>query len=142
MKNILLMQDFLAERRLDYVIAAGPQLLAPEADDASTSYLRWLDGHTVMQHRYFDQPADQGACKGTAGPRTHAAFAIALLDFAGEMKRSRGSRSVARKLSALAARLKAHDEDWRFCNAQFEALRKSAPSAHAVTGSQPQGAPS
>ena len=115
-KNVLLMQAFLKERGIAYVLAAEDELLEMlEADDLK-DYLDWLDPRHVLLHRYFVSKADRAAGGTNAGPRCHAAFAIELLSFYGRMQLERGNNEIGDRILQQAQGLKQHDQDWNYCN--------------------------
>ena len=119
-RNVLLMQDYLKDRGIDHVIATGDELFGAAACGDAAEYMHWIDRQSIFVHRYFADMADRSACKVSSGPRTQAAFAIALLDFVGQMKLQQGNQDSGSRLLRHAAKLKATDKNWLFCSAHFE----------------------
>lgn len=114
-KNVLLVQAFLKERKIDYVIATEDQLFEMTAIDDSTGYLRWLDKGALLLHQYFSCKADRAAGGRNAGRRCHAALAIEILSFAGHRQVERGNHGFGQRMLNYASHLRATDKDWEFC---------------------------
>jgi hypothetical protein len=113
MKNSLLIQAFLKERRIDYVIATQYLRNHFYLED----YFDRLDASAVLWHDYFIRKADLARDMLHAGRRSHAAFAVDILSLFGRMQSERGNKDRGRRIESYASHLRATDEDWKFCRA-------------------------
>lgn len=113
-KNALLAQAFLRERGIPYVLATqylpGPRAQGPHIKD----FCGGFDTSSMLWHQYFTSLADRAADGRHAGPRSHAAFAIAVLGLYGALQVKRGNTDFGRQIKDYAAHLRAHDSDWKF----------------------------
>jgi hypothetical protein len=115
LKNALLAQAFLKERKIDYVLATQHLPRLKEKHIYLEAYFNRLDTSAVLWHQYFIAKADRAAVGGHAGPRSHAAFAIALLRFFGRMKLKQDNKGIGRSIVKYASHLTTTDEDWNYC---------------------------
>lgn len=115
-KNALLAQAFLRERKINYVLATQDGLAGLRDIEYAKAYADQLDTGAVFQHRYFLSRADLAADGHHGGPRCHAAFAIALLGLFGEMQMARGNADLGRRICSHASDLRANDQEWMKCN--------------------------
>ena len=136
-KNMLALQDFCRRHQIDCLLA-NQHLPAPKRQaDHLACFDNQLDDRQILGSQLFRFRPDRAADRTHGGPRTHAAFAIALLDRYAVLTARKGDRDRADKLAVLARKLKATDPDWAFCHAEIARMRQEKSRARAA--GQPQG---
>ena len=116
LKNALLAQVFLKERGIPHVLTTQSLPKASARSPYLKDYCGRLDESTILWHQYFTSLVDRAADKKHAGPRSHAAFAIAVLGFYGSMQVLGGNPGIGHRVSGYAAHLRANDGDWKYFN--------------------------
>ncbi len=115
MKNALMAQAFLKERRINVVLATHNPQFSQNTLPYLQPFFAQLDPGAVLQHSFFAARADKAADNTHAGPRSHAAFAIAALGSYGNQLRGWGNIRLGAKIAAHAAHLQATDPDLAYC---------------------------
>jgi len=114
LKNALLAQAFLKERKIDYILATEYLPRSRQNFVYLEDYFDRLDASAVLWHKYFRTKADLAADQAHGGRRCHAAFAIEVLGLFGHMQLERGHEHRGRRIANYGSRLRATDEDWNY----------------------------
>jgi hypothetical protein len=114
LKNALLAQAFLKERKIDYILATQDLPRTRQDFVYLEDYFDRVDASAVLWHKCFRTKADLAADGVHSGPRCHAAFAIEVLSLFGHMQLERGQEHRGRRIANYGSRLRATDEDWRY----------------------------
>lgn len=123
MKNALLLQDFFKRRGIGYVLSSQHLTKARRRADYLQAFDADLDEQAFLEDRFFELRPDRAADGRHGGPRTHSAFAIAVMErFANAQIGSKRSARAA-KLLAYAKEQKQTNPDWAFFQS---ALNKDA----------------
>ena len=115
-KNVLQAQALLRARKIDHIIATQFLPRSPDKRTYLDDYFHRLDTSSVLWHRYFVKILDRAADTLHAGPRSHAVFAIELLDVFGRIQSRRGRDVIGRIVEARAAELRRANKDWAYWN--------------------------
>jgi hypothetical protein len=109
LKNILIIQNTLQK----HGIAGGIVLEELDEPGSPQEHLRpfreAIDWTRILTHSHFELCMDLAEDDSHAGPRTHAVFAIALLDFCGGLM---ADPSAGQALRRHAQQLMSTDPDW------------------------------
>ena len=143
MKNTLLLQDFFKRRGIGYVLTSQHLTRARRRFDYLKVFDDDLDTRAFLEDRIFALRPDRAADGAHGGPRTHAAFAIAVLDRFAAAQRDTGDPALAEKLARYVAVQKRKNPDWAFVRAaQKKAMQrakaKSQKGAAAPVAADPQ----
>lgn len=114
-KNVLLMQALLKERKIDYVLATEDKLFAMTEAGYLKDFADDLDPRPILLHRYLASRVDLAADGVNAGLRCHAAFAVALMAYYGQLLLERGSRQIGGRIADYASRFMDTDQNWIYC---------------------------
>ena len=115
LKNMLLICSFLKSHSFEFVVAVEDMPHLSDGFRGINPFLAELDEDRVLQHQFFRQKADRSADGNHAGPRSHAAFAIMVLNQFGYLLRSRQQSDLSDLIETEALRLMSEDEDFAFC---------------------------
>ncbi len=108
-RNALLMQSFCQVRNIDFIISAGTLVSTKYHGTIADQLYRHLDQMNILSHGIMHNKLDLASDGGHAGPKTHDALAIALLDKFVALQSWNG------KISGMAeyvTQLKAQNPDW------------------------------
>jgi len=114
LKNVLVIQGALRALGVSGVIAIQGLETAGRAEGHLAPFHAALDPAGLLVHSFFEIKADLAADDRHAGPRTHAAFAIALLHFCGGVLTDPDAGQALRR---EAEQLMQTDPDWAYYNA-------------------------
>jgi len=127
-KNMLLLQGHLKSMGTPYLIST--QHMPPSKGERVyiEPFYRNLDPTHLHHHRWFVVKADKAADGRHAGPRSHTACAITMLQAYGELLGNSGDNKRSNAVLKHARQLKRDDLDWGFCKLEVkqERLRKKA----------------
>lgn len=129
LKNMLCLQDFCRRHQIDYVLANQHTPANQRRKSPLAAFDDMLDDTAILESQLFDLRPDRAVDRTHGGPRTHAAFAIALLDRFARVLARKGDRPRARKLADHAKALKTSDPNWIYCQADMAQQRQKAAQA-------------
>jgi hypothetical protein len=109
LKNILIIQNVLKTHGIPGVIALEELAEAAAPQDHLAPFNDAIDHTAILTHSYFELCIDLAEDDSHAGPRTHAVFAIALLDFCSSVM---PDPKIAAAMWQHAQTLMATDPDW------------------------------
>lgn len=112
-KALLLMQAFCRQRGIGHVLAMQHRLPVGRRALLAREFLSELDRGSILFDRVFTVRPDKAADGKHGGPRSHAGFALSVLDHLA--RSAQADTGLAEVLPAYLDRAKASDPDWQFC---------------------------
>ena len=112
LRNLLLAQALLEGARQPYLLATEHLEADAEPNPALRPLLAALDPRWILCHRLFQARHDLAVDGRHAGPATHGALAVAMLDLIADQLDRRGREDEVEAIRAYAEAARDADADW------------------------------
>ncbi len=139
LKNLLLIQEFCRQRGIGHVQALQHRLRAGPRAKHVFPFRAALDDAGFLDNQLFSIRPDKAADGKHAGPRTHAGYAIAVLDKYAQALSGQGDPERARRLVQYVEKTKQTDPDWAFCQDAVMDVRGPVRRRAPAPGAMGQG---
>lgn len=113
-RNALMFQMVCHTRGFEHLISSHALKPKRFQEPVLKPIFEQLDRDRIMVNKFFNVRPDLAADNSHAGPRSHEAMAIAVLDRYARLVQQTGQAAAAAKLRTHAERLKAESADWAF----------------------------